>query len=262
MADADNNVIVAFANDKYGRVLSNWLVGLEKLGDFPVIVCALDQRTEQRMADQGVDVARVKASEDLSDLWLARVRVVHELVENGFHVLHTDTDAFWAKDPTSLVFGSTEDIVASQGSIHPKTVLAEWGHVLCFGFVYFRSTAASKWVLKKLLAAAETTAAFDDQRALNEALLESGVQWNVPDERYTLSIFETDFQCSKTPMQGVGQTSEGDPLTVRLLPHRLIQRIPNELETASERVVLHPYSEKTGAGTKEVLESEGAWLIG
>ncbi len=261
-ADANGNVVLVFCNSSYRPILDNWLCNAEGTGDQPLVICALDEELAADMADAGFNTCHVPWSGNLSELWRLRLRVIRELLAAGFNVIHSDADAVWKQDPISIVDDIDADIVASQGTVWPRTTLAAWGHVLCFGFIGFRATPATLNVIDRLVAAAEDPEIrFDDQKALNELLTEIGMEWDAPDGGYQLHLNDTPFVCHDQSILGSGVLEDGTPIRVGLLPHRQVQRLPNEVENPADRIVAHPFAEKTAGDTEKVLRDQDCWVM-
>lgn len=259
-ADATGNLIITFANSDYASVVDNWLIGLDKLGGLPVMLCALDAELAVRFRREGVPVAHVPYGGSLNDLWAIRAKVIYDLVSAGFNVIHSDADAVWLRDPLPMLDKLEADIISSQGTIFPPSCHDVWGYVLCYGFIQFRASEPSLDVLRELNAQAEETEQFDDQLSLNERLLVLNPRWSV-DAPYELTFRNKSFVCSPSPIAGDATMDSGATLRIVILPHAQVQRLPNDIENAAEAYVRHPFSEKSADGIEAALREQSCWFI-
>lgn len=77
-------------------------------------------------------------------IWIKRVQIIMQLIEQGYDVILSDTDALWRKNPLPVFssYGSGSQIVSSRGWF-PDFLSKRWGTTLCMGLIYFRSTSAT-----------------------------------------------------------------------------------------------------------------------
>ena len=138
IADSRRNLIITFCSSSYFELLKNWLTALGRLGQFPVLVCALDKALADALRVEGVPVVCTPCKIDLSDIRSVRTKTIRDLVAAGFNVTQSDVDAVWLRDPRPLMKSLDADIISSQGSVYPNSCLKCAGHVLCCGFIEFR----------------------------------------------------------------------------------------------------------------------------
>jgi hypothetical protein len=260
VADANKNLIVVFASYKYSRILKNWLVAIEKLGSLPVLVVSLDERLADELRSQGIPTIFSPCdAESGSAIWSARAKVIYELVAAGYNVIHSDADAVWLKDARDLLKESKADVVISQGTTYPLSCHEAWGHLLCYGFVQFRTTAATKEMLRILAEQADGPEPFDDQHNLNQYLLVNKIKWNVSSP-YSVPFRNREFQCSFDAITGEAEPDTALSLRVTILPHSKVQRLP-EVESPGDCYVCHPVSPKTPEGTEAALRVHNCWFL-
>lgn len=241
----DNNLIVAFGNDNYFKIVSEWIRKIDELGIKNYVVIANDEALYSKLHQQNKNVVYLPYSGSIKDFWVFRLQTIYKLVCAGFNILHSDADAYWLKDPRSYISSLSVDVASSQGSVYPLTALSAWGVVLCCGFQVFNATTATVKFLSDTLPRLQKVK--DDQVALNEELLEQRLGWDATKPDYTLKVGENEFNCFKEAKFGV--TKAG--LTVALLPHRYFQRV---LEQSVEDIfVAHPLSAKTEPAKLESL---------
>jgi hypothetical protein len=255
IADERKNVAVVFCNTEYERILDNWLIAVDQLGQVPVLVVALDEPLAKRLRREGVPTIHAPCDEKLTDIWAVRAKVLYELVAAGYNVIHSDADAVWLKDPRPLLATLEGDIVSSQGTVYPPSCHEAWVHVLCYGFIQFRATEATVQLLKTFANQAAGPEPFDDQSTLNERLLDEEISWDV-EAPYQVPFRGREFTCSAQPI--VGETGA---LRVVVLPHSQVQRFPNSVESDDGFYVRHPLSPKTAEGTEAVLRGINCWYI-
>lgn len=87
-----------------------------------------------------------------SYIWIKRIEISIQLLEQGFDLILSDIDAIWRKDPFQHIsrLTSSSDIISSRG-IFPLAISSSWGAALCMGFIYFQSNAVVVDVLKETL---------------------------------------------------------------------------------------------------------------
>ena len=176
-------VAMVFCDSRFKRVLENWLLFAESCGEkFPILICALDEALANEMTDRGYPTYHVPWAGQLPDLWRIRVRVIEQVLSLGIDVVHSDADAVWRSSPMPFLREhASSDVVISQGTGFPVTALKSWGYVLCCGFVYFKSTKPTLWLLGYLSTAAQKARGFSDQQVLNKLLIERELAWELPD---------------------------------------------------------------------------------
>lgn len=261
-ADANGNVILVICNSNYKPILENWICSAEAVADLPILICAMDEQLAEEMADAGFVTCHLPWTGNLHDLWKLRLDAVRRVVSAGYNAIHTDVDAVWVKNPIPILDEIDADVIGSQGTIWPPTALEAWGHVMCFGFVFFRSSPASLRVINQMTDIANASETFDDQKALNETLIGAGVNWQTPETPgYPLEIYEKTFVCHKAPLLGEGAFDQETPIRVALLPHSQFRRMPNDIEPREDLVVGHPYAPKTAGDTERVLRQENCWVL-
>jgi len=243
--------IITFANYNYLPVLENWLEALKIINVNNFMVISLDEKIHNYLLNKNIN-SRLKPCElDLGKLWIHRVEVIAELLDEGYDIIHTDADAVWLKNPISYLNKIKSDMIFSQGTHWPNSAYKKWNFVLCCGFFYLKNRSNTKQFIKKLLKRVKKDR--DDQVSCNNILLEDGVEWTIPKDTYTLSFREKEFLCSKEII--FGKTSS---LEIALLPHNKFQRIS---ETSKEVYVKHLISEKNSDDIMTILEESGCKFI-
>ncbi len=85
-------------------------------------------------------------------IWIKRMQISIQFLDQGFDVILSDIDAIWRKDPfpTLSRLSATSDIISSRG-MFPSAISSKWGAALCMGFVYFRANRLVSLLLAEAL---------------------------------------------------------------------------------------------------------------
>ena len=199
--------------------------GEKKSGDKKVTSPAMDDVGDDVSDVIKGDVLKSEGHSDhMRDLWALRVLELRQLLRAGYGALFFDVDAVWqadlrdarylgthpagtgsddekiSKNGSSSVSSSriahAYDVVASRGSF-PNDVGNVWGATLCMGLVYFAPTPGGKAVVSRLAARILPGQPFDDQMALNRALLHDA----------ELTWLKSTVNSTETAASPVGSTS-------------------------------------------------------
>jgi len=242
--------IIVFANYNYLPVLENWLEAIDSLQIENILIISLDQELHKHLQERNIPSLLRVCELDLGKLWIHRVKVILELMETGYDVIHSDADAVWLKNPLEYLNNIQEDMVFSQGTFWPKDVHKEWGFVLCCGFFYIKNNTRTIKFMKELYK--RVLLDKDDQVSCNRILFEKNIQWNIKD-KYFLKYREVPFLCSQEIIVG-----RGKEISIAVLPHSKFQRVH---EKEKEAYVKHIISEKNADSIINILEDTGCLFI-
>ncbi len=245
-------LVLLFCDSRYLPVLANWLLFARRLGSIRVCVYALDEATEAFGRRVGVEAKRLEWDGTKAGLWATRLRVIADLCNRGIPLITSDADCIWLRDPRPLMDRSA-DLVFSQGTVFPRRVHQRWGFVLCCGLFCVHPTTAAASFLR--LAAQHVETSGDDQVTINEMLLDGQTRWeriDAPD--YRLRMSEETFSAWVRPTRGV---SDEYGLTVDLLPHRLVQRIPDPIAREADVVAKHYLTPKDAEAKIDEFRRQG-----
>jgi len=184
-----------------------------------LLVVALDATADKAIREMGLKSHLLAWDGGLSSLWKERVRFVRQLLTQGYDVIHSDADAIWLGNPVEYCLNLNVDAAFSQGTIWPPSVHEELGVVLCCGFFYLKSNEHTIHLLEQWYESVLIDG--DDQRALNELLLERGLSWPGKED-YCLSWQGKSFKCFNDVKCG----SLPGSMKLALLPHWHFQRLP------------------------------------
>lgn len=250
-------VILQVVSSDYIPVEKNFVHILERLSPIfsrqNIYLVSLDAASAEMAQSMGMIAAPFQGMGErrsLTLIWKMRVRVIACLVEAGFHVIVSDSDALWLGDPWEDFNKSTvrnSSIVASRGE-SPRNLYHKWGWTMCMGFIFFRPTGAG---MKLFLEVFERLVirTGDDQKALNAAANELGVVWNSDsDMRYVAS---TEF--------GTGNVENIDNFQITMLPHSRYARRCNSLPVSNLTIVAHCLAPKKGKSKKNWMVKSNLW---
>lgn len=215
------------------------------------LIISLDEELHVHLQQNNINSLFRACELDLGKLWIHRVDVILELMENGHDIIHSDADAIWLKDPQSYLQTLQYDMIFSQGTIWPPDVQKEWGFVLCCGFFFLRSNPHTLQFVREL--AQRVREDKDDQVSCNRLLLEKNVIWDKPVDMYTIDFRDKQFSCSMQVRSGKSKN-----LNIALLPHNTFQRV---FEEADDVYVRHLIAEKNSDSILEVLEQHGCRFV-
>jgi len=215
------------------------------------LIISLDEKLHIYLQEKNINTLLRPCELDLGKLWIHRVDVILELMEEGYDIIHSDADAVWIKDPLPYLETLPQDMLFSQGTIWPPDVQDKWGFVLCCGFFIIRSNKKTLQFFKELLERVKQDK--DDQVSCNRLLLEKNTIWDQPSNPYTIDFRGKQFICSHQVRKG---KTKG--LSIGLLPHSSFQRL---FEVSDDVYVRHLISEKESDDILNVLEQYGCRFI-
>ena len=243
----NNTIILSFANSDYFPVIENWINALSHLKIKNYRVVCLDQEIYTLLLQQGIPVLLRPCVNELGSLWIHRIDVIKEFLDEGIDVLHSDADAVWLKNPLEqYIYNQSYDMIFSQGTIWPPDIHEKWQFVLCCGFFYVKSNTSALNFFELL--ATRVRADKDDQVSINRMLYETSMTWEI-DDHYSLPFREKAFICSDKIIKG-----KNDTLSVAILPHGKFQRLQ---ENNDDIYVKHILSQKKSTDILETLKANG-----
>ena len=169
--------LVTSVNESYLDLLDVWLWQSAPAFGMPVSVCCMDEAAWQHCELKGIPARRpphTGSGKGRGGFWLRRFDMLEEELAAG-DIVHSDVDAFWLRPPSPMFDEFPDDLVFSREFGVPRHVFRRWGFVLCCGFFKIRSTPGTRAFFVRWREA--TRRHMDDQRALNELLVELGAEW-------------------------------------------------------------------------------------
>ena len=217
--------IIVVATDEYGATLKLWVDHASKAGILPSVVALVGPKTVVPEPARTVQFTAVKDT-----VIRHRTEAFVTLLNAGISFTHSDADAFWQKDAKEDLATYSEDLVYSQGTIHPLAAWKTWGFVACCGLFRAKPTALN--FLRAVLPAVHMS----DQEPTNMQLIQRGIHWQAPgDPEHTAVVRSCMVKCWRKPLRGVCP----DGLSVAILPMREYQRIPVPGADAAAKIIHH-----------------------
>jgi len=214
-------IIITFASNSYLPILKIWLsyITAHDINNYCVI--SLDKDLYNKLLVKNIPVVLMEAKKPITPntkerLWVKRITLILQLLENGIDVLHSDADAFWIKDFRKHLLSKRSDLIFSIAYALPKDVVASWGFILCCGFFKIQSNIRTCAFTKDFLE--KCCDLGDDQVAINRLLKEKGTIWAFD------TIFYNRGYCPAYP------------LTIDVLPKNIVSRQPD-----SNAFIYHPF---------------------
>ncbi len=241
----DKYITVVICNFAYIETLKKWLETIKKVNVNNLFVVALDRETMDWCKSENIGTHHAPFKGSVKEFWFFRTIIIRRLVDSGLNVLHTDIDAVWRANPYDYLLKIEADIVASQGTIHPKDVCHSYKSVLCCGFILYRSTPETRLFFLDYLR--ETTKQ-DDQFGLNSALKKSRLVWD-----FAESAVENTYDFNGMQFNTYSEIIYGTTCTnlkVAMLPHALFQRLP---DFSTRPYVAHLISDKNSSAKLDIF---------
>ena len=98
-----NLKIISFCNHPYREIALNWVKHLEELSIDNYEVLCLDAESDQYLKSHG---CHSRVLNEFNDDWISgckhtmrRTFIFKKYLEEGFNIIHSDTDALWLKNP-------------------------------------------------------------------------------------------------------------------------------------------------------------------
>jgi hypothetical protein len=248
--------IIVSSTSAYLPVALNWLLYFGQLcpDRSSLYFICLDKETEEAFRNVSFPCAQSFHSLTRNHLWFLRIRLASELVERGYDVLLTDTDAVWIRNPFDVIEQFAEsDIITSRGNF-PQQIYRAFGATICMGFIYFKSTKAVRELLTDTILAMTRVTYPDDQYELNYLLVLN----------YSISYparGKLDFHDSVAHDTGVGLSPTGTRFNFTLLAHETFRRhcegVP--MSQLQKSVVLHCLGSKNATQKSVSAAQSGVW---
>ncbi|MCB0322927.1 MAG: hypothetical protein KDD69_05115 [Bdellovibrionales bacterium] len=183
--DPRTPLCLAQANRAFLPLLENWLTRMCQLGVENLLVTALDREVFLFAKRQGVSTIYCPSC-GTRRIHRMKTRVVEHFLARGFDVVLSDVDAVWLKNCLDYLQAPELERYDALFSIeygYPKPLEQAWGFVLCPGFYFIRSRAATRELLGAWVDAQRRRPNSHDQHALNYLLYEAGISWRVVQSR-------------------------------------------------------------------------------
>ena len=276
-AAVHSNQEVAFAiiSREYIQTGLNWIHAMGRIGLDHFLVVAGDAFTMETLRNLGVCCVRAEVDEQQFDpsfvsrdgfsakgvaLCAFEYPVAHFLLKAGFHVVLSDADALWLRDP--MPYLRHADLAFQRIVYHPPPIARLWGFAVCSGFLSFR--AGPKAVAFVERCRDWHRLMISDQVAINLALLEGDPQWHcegadwvrpvegINDDRGSLeAAFAKSAKCE------IGGTLKQGGISVLALPHDTFWRHGFVTPALPTAVISHPNSPKDDLQKMKIFDAMG-----
>ena len=177
-----------------------------------------------------------------------RTLIFKKYLEEGYDIIHSDTDALWFKNPIpDLIEQNNQDIIVStvrHSYAFPPEVREAFGFTCCMGWIFFRSNQNTIQYLDKFLNTREIKGS--DQQNFNRFLLH-----NRP------HISPHNFGDELTIDNTADENYNYQELSLLALSKPLVKRGPVEDST----YVWHPNTKKEASHKKQSFIDRKAWKI-
>ena len=181
-------VTLTFGTNEFLALLLNWACHTLSVGVHWFSLVAMDHKLHHALLHSPLRRHTLLLPRVRQNLTITKLNVIGErqrfglfALEAGYNVLHSDADAWWIRDPWSLL--AAGDIVAERIWGKPLSVVNYWGAAICTGFYFLRSTPAvillARQVQSEIVRKRARQPAWQasDQYFINVLLHQYGVEW-------------------------------------------------------------------------------------
>nr|WP_272916678.1 putative nucleotide-diphospho-sugar transferase [Novosphingobium silvae] len=212
-------------------MLAVWRRQIQSVVDDRAQVVCMDEGSFHELKDEPDIDASLAATSLLNAsnrraFWIRRLSVLRSAFDLQGSVLHSDSDAFWLKNPLHLT--SRADLVISIEHGLPKHITKRRGFVVCCGFFSLQKNNATTAFVDAWQAACSRTA--DDQISINTLIDKSITNWGST---------EVEGQTCHTAVADFGK----GPFRILALSNNLITR-EHAFDVPSSSYVAHPFLER------------------
>lgn len=163
VANHENTVILAVVGNNYRDMLMSWVCRLRRLKINNFLVCAIDHQVYEFAVLQGLPVFTDGPAMNISfndchfgtkcfqRVTKVKSRVVLQILQLGYHVLLSDVDVYWFKDPLPYLKSFGPGVLAAQSDEYNETEPLNLPRRLNSGFYFARSDHATIVALDKIV---------------------------------------------------------------------------------------------------------------
>lgn len=250
--------IIVATNTQYFSIFLNWLLYYHRLcktTDLLYIIC-LDTETKGKLKHLGLQCSHTHSLPSVAPfnrLWTVRTQLSLKLLEEGYDVILTDTDALWLRNPfPELQRYPQSDIIGSRAKF-PENVYEFYGSTLCMGFVYIKSNNLTIPLWSELSAKLSRSKQPDDQKFINELLMRG--RMNFPQRMTYLKNEHSDT--------GTFSFQRQDYLITLLAQHEFRRSCElNQNEKIQRSIIAHCATFQKAEKMKKIAgEVHGLWAL-
>jgi len=268
--------ILLSTTELYVPTLLNWLVYYRAVCPAPddmakLFFLCFDLGAERALLSKGLRCDHSDSTHSKNQMWLLRTRVTNILLQAGTDVLISDLDALWLQNPFPVLEHFPQSQLLASRASFPEEISLRLGATVCLGFAYVKSKKPSKALWVYLAEQLGQSFNPDDQRILNNMLLEIGLRFP---KRLTYvknahaDVGQVRLRRAIKEGSGLSAPSQANMLYVTLLAHDNFRRLGCEnvttsaLEAMRGSKVLHCLEHiKKAAKKEEVSRDLGTWLV-
>lgn len=265
----NSELYVTFVDGDYSVLALNWVASLNRLNIGNYLVITMDPESMKLLQEKDIFFFRgnlqafginppenefdisinqsKKPKKNFAEIWQFRWMHVLDMLKAGIHVIMSDADVVWLKNPKFLV-PNKMDIWASMGT-YPSDFYEKWGFTVCNGLLYLSSNDAVISFVEKLLI--DIPFFGDDQVTFNNLLESSGLfiqEKNLPS--YLTSVAHVIF-----PRLKIGLVSK------EIFERKCSSQTQTKVKDVSKLHAIHCTSTKSIREKYITLKSNDLWFL-
>ena len=175
--------LLVSTTSEYFPVFLNWLIFYHnQCSDFSslYIIC-LDKKIEEKLPKYGLKCSFVHFLPNdkwaYNRLWQIRAQVTKQLIDAGYDVLLSDSDALWLRNPfPDLDKFQSSHIIATRAKF-PEWIYGRIGSAICMGFIYVKASPLTSSFWGEFIDSLVRLRNPDDQRLINELVFRKGIRF-------------------------------------------------------------------------------------
>lgn len=257
--------VLTFLTSEYLTLGVLWAEFARRSGNNHFAIAAMDTETVDALHTRGIPAFEVHLPSSVSQmahyrsrngfdvkalaLIYCRTQLVKFLLDHHVDVVSCDIDALLVRrlDPRLV---ADQMIAFQRVAYFPKPLARAWGFTVCAGFVAYRACNDVVSLVSRVLSIQQEL--YDDQLALNLALLERNVDWDVDHSDFASKedVIRSFLTHAVRSIQG---SIPGTQITLTALPATIFWRHEFVSLDRDVSVVLHPNSPKSVEGKIEVF---------
>lgn len=251
--------VIVSTTSEYLPIFFNWLIFYQAVcQNFePLHIICLDKKIEENLPKYGLKCSFVyyiqKDRWAFNRLWQIRAQETKRLVDEGYDVLLSDSDALWLRSPfPDLNQYPSSHIIATRARF-PEWIHGRIGSAICMGFIYIKASQLISSFWHEFIESLVRLRNPDDQRLLNELVFRKGLKFS-----RRLKFYNSD--------EGDSGYFRHDQqhIHITLLPQQSFRRVCDIVDAnmTSNSTVLHCVTkEKKEVSKMSVGKKHGQWRL-
>lgn len=252
--------LVVSTTTAYFPVFLNWLIyfRLQCPDSLHVLhIICLDQSIEEKLPQYGLKCSLVHYLPNdrwaYNRLWQTRAQVTKQLIDSGYDVLLSDSDALWLRNPFPDLDQLTSSHIIGTRAKFPEAVHGRIGSAICMGFIYIKSFPIVSNFWGDFIATLVRMKNPDDQRIFNELVFRKGL-------KFTRRLKYVD----NTEVDTGSFRHNKQDVSISLLPQHIYRRVCDTVSPAviNNATILHCFTKKKLETMKQFTEKKfGHWRL-